>query len=89
MLHLATTYHAHHIVATLAPAELLLGLHRGPLVDLDVPLARVLQPLEHLRPVDAAGGGDGLEGLCDSGHHPLKATEVDVGAVVEAVEELL
>merc|ERR1719235_1991906 len=59
------------------------------LVDLDVPLARLLPLRELVLPAEALLLGNALKHLGDAGHHALEAAEVHVRAVVHAVEDLV
>merc|ERR1719487_610472 len=59
------------------------------LVDLDVPLAVLLPLLLDLGPVETLALGDPLQHFCDPRHHALEAAEIDVRALVHAVEDLV
>merc|ERR1711988_1956713 len=59
------------------------------LVDLDVPLARLLPLLELLLEVEALLLAHTLQHLGDARHHALEAAEVHVRALVHALEDLV
>ena len=48
----------------------------------------VLEALRERVKVDAFGLADTLKHVGDSGHHALEAAEVDVGALVQELEDL-
>ena len=79
--------HASHLTAPRRHAAL--HLLRLLSIDLDVPLARLLELRELLLPDEAPRGRDALKRLEDARQHRLQPAEVDVRAVVEPVEELL
>ncbi len=43
---------------------------------------------KELLPLEALGSGDALKHVLDARHHSLEAAEVDVGAVLQEVEDL-
>jgi hypothetical protein len=54
-----------------------------------MPLTLLLPVLQRLCPDQPLLGGDGLEHLEDARHHALKATEVDVCALLHSLEDLI
>ena len=59
------------------------------LVDLDAPLAALLEALGELLVVEALLPADLLEHVLDAGHHALEAAEVHVRARVHTLEDLV
>mmetsp|Transcript_8162 Transcript_8162/g.18080 ORF Transcript_8162/g.18080 Transcript_8162/m.18080 type:complete len:391 (-) Transcript_8162:65-1237(-) len=59
------------------------------LVDFDVPLLGLLQLLDPDVVVDFLLGGNSLEHVLDTRHHSSETTEVDVGPVLELLEDLV
>ena len=66
------------------------GAERTPrLVDLDAPLALLLQVGDEVVVRQALLPADLLEHVLDAGHHALEAAEVHDGAVLEALKDLV
>merc|ERR1712125_66900 len=59
------------------------------LVDLDVPLLGLLEPLDPLVVVDSLLLANSREHFLNSRHHSLESAEVHVRAVLELVEDLV
>ena len=86
-LTLTLNTHASHLTALRRHTAL--HLLRLLSIDLDVPLARLLELRELLLPYEAPRGRHALKRLEDARQHRLQPAEVDVRALVEPVEELL
>mmetsp|Transcript_21230 Transcript_21230/g.59076 ORF Transcript_21230/g.59076 Transcript_21230/m.59076 type:complete len:372 (-) Transcript_21230:1819-2934(-) len=62
---------------------------QNTLVHLDMPLLLGLEALEPVRVLESLLLGDSLEHVLDSWHHSLQSAEVDVGTVLELLEDLI